>query len=130
MNKLQIALLRNAVFSGLSGMLMVAFRSSIAEAFALPDSGTVFAVIGGLLLFFTATIILEIVKQRPRWVMWIVIQDFLWVAGSAVLLALRPFGISTVGNIAIAVVAAIVAFMGYTQYTALEEEDRQDSLFV
>lgn len=121
MNRLQVALLRNALFSGLSGVLLVLFNSRITDAFALYGNKEIFVVIGWLLLFFTATIAYEFVQQRHNWVMWIIIQDLLWVLGSIVLLLLRPFGISAVGNVAITVVACIVAFMGYSQYMALHE---------
>lgn len=75
------------------------------------------------LQLFTTTIIYEIIKQRPAAVLWIIVQDFMWVIGSAILLIVRPFEISKDGNLAIAIVALVVVFMGINQSKELAQVD-------
>lgn len=69
MNKLQKALGFNALFSGLSGIVLIVFNKEIAGLFETTNT-TVFWVIGLVLLFFASTIIYEIRKQRPVAVLW------------------------------------------------------------
>jgi hypothetical protein len=125
MNRLQISLLLNAVFSGISGFTLVLFKDSIARLFGTKNS-TVFWVVGALLIFFTCTIILEIIKQRPLAVLWIIVQDSLWVIGSIILLVFNPFDITFAGNVIIAIVAVIVLAMALNQSKALTRLDDGD----
>ncbi len=120
MNRLQTALRLNAIFSGVSGLAMILFHSSLAELFALTNS-TVFWVFGLALIFFAGTIVLEILKQRRLPIIWIIIQDFIWVIGSAILLIIKPFGISSMGNNLITTVAIIVLGMAINQLLALRK---------
>lgn len=122
MNKLQKSLLLNGVFSGFSGIILIAFAAQSASLFKTTNTG-VFQITGVVLLLFTATIIFEIIKQRPAAVLWIIVQDFMWVIGSAILLIVRPFEISKDGNFAIAAVALVVVFMGINQSKALAQVD-------
>jgi len=126
MNRLQNSLLLNAVFSGISGFTLILFHGSIARLFGTENS-TVFWVIGALLLFFTLTIILEIMKQRPLAVLWIIAQDMIWVIGSIILIAINPFGITFAGNVIIAVVALIVLLMAVNQSRAMSGLDDKDN---
>ncbi len=118
MNNLQKALQYNAIFSGISGVLLILCHQWLAEIFALSNS-TAFWVVGIALVFFAGTIVYEISKQRRWAVLWIITQDFLWVIGSLILLTINPFGISTTGNMMIGGVALIVLLMGLNQYKAL-----------
>jgi len=118
MNRLQKSLLLNALFSGISGITLILFQVSIAKLFGTENT-TVFWVIGTLLLFFTLTIILEIIKQRPLAVLWIIVQDMLWVIGSIILIVFNPFEITFAGNVIIAIVAVIVLVMAVNQSRAL-----------
>ena len=77
--------------------------------------------------FFSSTIIYEIIKQRPVAVLWIIVQDFLWVAGSIVLVAINPFEISKTGNSVIAIIAFVVLFMGVNQSKALAQVDSSNN---
>lgn len=122
MNKLQKALGLNALFSGLSGIVLIVFNKEIASLFGTANT-TVFWVIGIVLLFFASTIMYEIRKQRPIAVLWIIIQDFLWVIGSFVIITVNLFEISKTGNSTIAIIATIVLFMGVNQYKALAQID-------
>lgn len=121
MNKLQQSLRLNAIFSGVSGVSLVAFHGWFAEIFALANT-TIFWVVGLALIFFAGTIVLEIFKQRRLAILWIITQDFLWVIGSVVLLIWQPLGISAQGNYLIAAIAVIVLAMGINQYLALQEK--------
>lgn len=122
MTKLQKSLRLNAIFSGISGIVLIAFNKQIIHVFGISNT-TVFWVIGIVLLFFASTIIYEIIKQRPIAVLWIIMQDFLWVIGSFVLIAINPFEISKAGNFTISVIALTVLFMGINQSKALAQVD-------
>jgi hypothetical protein len=125
MNRLQKALQYNAIFSGVSGFLFILGHQWLANIFTLNNS-SVFWIIGIALVFFAGTIFYEITKQRRWAVLWIIIQDFLWVIGSAILLIFNPFGISSTGNILIAIVALIVLAMGINQYKAISNQPKND----
>lgn len=126
MNSLQKSLSLNALFSSISGIVLLLFNNQIATLFATSNN-LVFQIIGYVLLFFATTIIYEVYKQRPKAVLWIIIQDFLWVIGSVILVISNPFDISKSGNSTITVVAFIVLFMGFNQTKALAQVDN-DSL--
>jgi len=122
MEKLQKALSINAIFSAVSGITLVIFPNAIANIFGINQS-TAFRIIGVGLIFFASTILLEIFKQRPLAVIWIIVQDFIWVIASAVLLVLQPFNISNTGNYTIAVIALLVLFMAINQSSAFAQTD-------
>lgn len=123
MNKLQKALLTNAVFSGTSGLILLLFQHSIARLFGVENT-TIFEVTGLLLLFFAGTILYEARKQRRLGVWWIITQDILWVIGSAILLILQPFAITATGNIVIAIIALIVLLLAVMQTIGLKESSK------
>lgn len=125
MNKLQKALSINAIFSGISGLGLILFYKSIANLFGI-EQNNIFWMIGAGLVFFALTIILEVKKQRRLAVLWIIIQDFIWVIGSAILLILHPFNISNSGNNTITIIAMIVFFMAINQSKALAQTINQD----
>lgn len=122
MNKLQKSLRLNAIFSGISGITLFTFNKQISNLFETPNT-TVFEIVGIVLLFFACTIIFEIIKQRPIAILWIIVQDFLWVAGSIILVAINPFETSKAGNSVIAIIAFVVLFMGINQSKALAQID-------
>lgn len=122
MNKPQKSLRVNALFSGVSGITLIVLSKQIANLFETTNT-TVFWVTGIVLLFFASTIFYEIIKQRPVAVLWIIIQDFIWVVGSMALIAANPFEISKAGNSTIAMIAFIVLFMGINQSMALAQVD-------
>lgn len=122
MNKLQTALKLNAIFSGISGILLIVLNHKIAKIFGT-ENHRIFWIIGLALVFFSITIIVEIIKQRSLAILWVIVQDFIWVIGSIVLLVLNPFPISIAGKIIIGIVALIVMFMGVNQAKALAKID-------
>jgi len=122
MNKLQTALKVNALFSGISGIVLIILNHQVAKIFGT-ENNTIFWIIGLALVFFAITIIVEIKKQRSLAILWIIIQDFIWVIGSIILLVLNPFPITPTGTIIIGIVALIVLFMGLNQAKALAKID-------
>ena len=122
MNKLQTALKVNAIFSGISGIVLIILNHQIAKIFRT-ENNTIFWIIGLALVFFAITIIVEIVKQRSLAILWIIIQDFIWIIGSIFLLVSNIFPITTTGLIIIGIVALIVLFMGLNQAKELAKID-------
>ena len=122
MNKLQKSLSINAIFSGVTGLGLIIFHNAIANIFEASNS-RVFWLVGVGLVFFASTILYEVKKQRLLGVLWIIIQDFPWVIGSAILLILQPFNVSSTGNYTIATIALVVFFMAINQSIALAQTD-------
>ena len=120
MNELQKALKYNAIFSSMSGLIMILFNNQIAQLFGTSNN-SVFWIVGLILIYFTITIWYEIRKQRKIAVLWIIIQDFLWVMGSIILILLNPFDITSLGNLIIGIIAAIVLLMGLNQTRAFNK---------
>lgn len=128
MNPLQKSLRLNALFSSISGITLVFLSQQIATLFGIKNN-TPFWVIGLLLLYFALTIGFEIKKQRTTAVIWIIIQDFMWVIGSIILITFKPFGITETGNIIISIIAFIVLYMGIHQILGLRRTTKSTSLF-
>ncbi len=120
MNRLQKALIANVIFSGISGITLMLLNKQIADLFGITNN-TVFRVIGLVLLYFALTIGYEVAKQRRLAILWIIIQDFLWVAGSLILVLFNPFQITQTGNIIIGSIAVLVLVIGIHQARALHE---------
>jgi hypothetical protein len=120
MNELQKALKYNAIFSSMSGLIMILFNNQIAELFGTSNN-SVFWIVGLILIYFTITIWYEIRKQRKIAILWIIIQDFLWVMGSVILILLNPFDITSLGNLIIGIIAFIVLLMGLNQTRAFNK---------
>jgi hypothetical protein len=123
MNKVQKSLITNAIFSSLSGFILILMHHSIANVFEIRNRN-IFWIIGIALLYFATTIVYEIFKQRPKAILWIIIQDFVWVIGSLFILIFRPYEISKAGYITISAVAFIVLLMALNQSKALKQLKR------
>ncbi len=121
MSELQKALKVNALFSSISGLLLILFNNQMAKLFGT-DNNSVFWVVGLILIYFTITIWYEINKQRKIAVLWIIIQDFLWVFGSLILIVFNPFYITALGNLIIGIIAFIVLIMAVNQTRALNKK--------
>jgi ribosome-associated toxin RatA of RatAB toxin-antitoxin module len=122
MNHLKTVLLSNALFSAISALVLIIFSGTIASLFSI-ENKYIFTIIGGALLVFSATIVVEIKKQRLLAILWIIVQDTLWVIASLYLLIVKPFPISSAGNTTISVVALIVFFLALYQTKALAQAD-------
>ena len=122
MVQLQKSLLTNALFSGMSGITLVALYKHIASLFDISNT-SVFWIVGVALIFFSVTIVYEIRRQNPLGVLAIILQDYLWVLGSIILLITQPFEISKTGNVIIAAIALVVLLMAINQAKALAQVD-------
>ena len=120
MNNLQKALTINALFSSISGTLMILLNLQIAHLFGTTNN-TVFWIVGIILIYFAITIWYEITKQRKFAVLWIIIQDFTWVLGSLILIIFNPFQVTGIGNLIIGIIALIVLYMGINQMIGLKK---------
>lgn len=115
------ALLINAVFSCMSGIILILFHIPVSNLFEI-ESGSPFWIVGVALIFFSLTIFIEIKRQRRIAILWIIVQDFLWVIGSLIILIARPFGISSIGNYLIAIIACAVLAIAINQSIALTKQ--------
>ncbi|CAL2084027.1 hypothetical protein [Tenacibaculum sp. 190524A05c] len=120
MNNLQKALRNNAIFSSISGVLMILLNRQLSSLFGTSNN-TIFWSIGLVLLYFAITIGFEIKKQRRTPIIWIIIQDYVWVLGSIIILITKPFQITSTGNLIIGIIALIVLFMGIHQTIELKK---------
>jgi len=121
MNKLQKALKSNALFSSISGIIMILLNHQIANIFGT-NNNTVFWIVGSVLIYFAITIWYEIRKQRRLAILWIIIQDYTWVLGSIILLIFNPFQVTLIGNLIIGIIALIVLYMGINQMIELNKK--------
>lgn len=126
MNTLQKYLAANAIFSTLTGIMAIAFQEKIEQLFNL-ETSSFFFILGILLILFALTITVEIIKQRAIPILWITIQDILWVLGSLLLLLWKPFQISTEGNIVIGIVALFVLIFAIGQARELAKIDEKNN---
>jgi len=120
MDQLKKALKLNSIFSSVSGIVFILLNKQIANLFGV-ENNTVFWITGLILIYFSLTIWFEISRQRKIAVLWIIIQDYLWVLGSFILILLNPFNITLLGNIITGVIALIVLFMGINQTIAINK---------
>lgn len=120
MNKLQKALKTNALFSSISGLIMILLNQPIAKLFGTNNTN-VFWIVGLILIYFALTIWYEITKQRKLAVIWIIIQDCTWVLGSLILIIFNPFEITLIGSLIIGIIALIVLYMGVNQMIGLKQ---------
>jgi len=118
MYNLKMALLANASFSVISGLLLIFYSKAISHLFWV-ENESIFRYIGIALVFFSITIVFEIFRLRPFLIKWIIIQDILWVLGSMFLIVFKPFTISQSGYGIIIIIALIVLFMAINQYRSL-----------
>ena len=123
MNSLQKVLTANAVFSGLSGLTLVFTYGVFARLFSVSNS-TIFLIIGILLMLFSTLILFQIKKQNRKGILFIILQDVLWVIGSLLILFFKPFGISAIGHIIIGTVALIVLLLAFGQTKFLGNIER------
>ena len=119
---LRNALKANAVFSLTSGLILILFSKNIAQLMTVSNT-QVFPLIGGGLLLFVVSLVLNAYKKNISafQVKAIIIQDWLWVVASLVLLIFNPFQISMIGNGMIAGVALVVATLAILQNSALNK---------
>ncbi|WP_298899724.1 SRPBCC family protein [uncultured Psychroserpens sp.] len=124
MNTLQKSLIANAVFSSTCGIISILFKNDLERLFGIASNNS-FLILGILLLIFTLTLVIEVKKQRALSVLWIIIQDLLWVIGSVILLLFDPFDITTEGHVIITIVAFVVLQLAFVQARGLARIDEE-----
>lgn len=122
MNLLQITLLCNGVFSLASGLFLLLFRNKMALWFGREKS-ILFLIIGFALLYFSYSIFKEVKSPNLESVVFIIVQDLVWVVASIAILWAKPFSISLLGNQIIAIVALIVLIFGIGQSVGVSQID-------
>jgi len=110
----------NAVFSGLSAVVMLLAANWVAEQVGLPGPANVYAV-AIFLLFFAAQLgnIVRTQAIRSWEIVAIIIGDLMWVAGSVVLGILYFQSFSTIGAVLVEVVALAVLIFAVIQMRGL-----------
>ena len=122
---LRKSLATNASFSLVCGSMFLIFSPELSAWMHIQDITVLYSLGPGLILFglyvgYCATR----QKPGPYHVWFIIIQDWIWVFGSAFLLITTPFGISLAGNWVIAIVATIVMSFAIAQYKGLQRVTR------
>ena len=122
MSTLQIALLGNGIFSLFSAIFLIVFQNKVANWFGL-DQSLVFIIIGLCLIYFSFSIFKELKNPNSEAVFYVIIQDLIWALASILILTIKPFGISALGNQIIASVAFVVLFFSIGQSIGLAQTD-------
>ena len=107
-------------------MVLILLNTWVAELFGRSEQ-SIFWIIGTVLVFFSSTIIFEVIRQRQLWIKLIIFQDILWVVGSGFILLKRPFNLTDLGYIIIAIVAIIVLLMAINQALALTSTKNEEN---
>jgi hypothetical protein len=115
---LRRALLANASFSTLSGLVLVFAQRGVVRLLGLPETINLIAL-GVSLLVFAAILVLfarkEPIKLLDAWIA--VILDAVWVIGSYPLLFVVPF--STSGKWVVGIVAEVVMVFALMQWLGI-----------
>ena len=119
---LKSTLIINAASSGATGLGLIAFSELVARLFEV-DSTLPFLFTGLFLVVFAVFVFVEGRQRipRPGWVLIITTLDVLWVLASMALVLSGKFKISSVGEIAIVVVAVWVSAMALLQSRGIKK---------
>jgi len=108
--KVRNTLKANSRFSIASGLIMTLLSGKVAEWLGIEPNWIIIAVGVGLISFAVSVYYTATRDPLPEGqVKFIIVQDWLWVAGSAIILLLNPFDFSASGLWITGVVALIVA---------------------
>jgi Kef-type K+ transport system membrane component KefB len=111
---LKRALLANAIFSGISGITLLATAPQLSEMMNIANPW-VLRIVGACLLFFVLQLAGAVRKPDPKMVRVIIIQDWLWVMGTVIIISAGLFGLSAQGYWLMIAVAAVVAVLALAQ---------------
>lgn len=118
MNRIQKALTSNALFSGISGLMILLLSGELNKLFET-SSQVAYMIVGPGLILFALLILNTVRTQNPVSTLLIIIMDLMWVMASIYILILDPFSISAWGHYAIIAIGAIVLLMAFNQIKAL-----------
>lgn len=125
---LRTTLTVNAVVSGLAGIATAAFSGLLAEPLGIP--WPVLLVVGLALLPFVALLwrFARAEDLGPRQAHVAITGDVAWVLASAVVLAVSPSGLTTLGHWVIAVVAVGVADFALLEWMGARRLDHRTAV--
>ena len=117
---LRYAIKGNAFFSISSAITLLLSSRPIAKIMNLSAPNSL-VYIGIGLFIFAITLFQNAFRKelQPKQIRFIIVQDWLWVIGSLILLIWNPFEISIMGNYIIAGVAIVVAVFAILQHKTL-----------
>lgn len=122
--KVRNTLKANSRFSIFSGLIMTLLSGTVADWLGIEPTWIIIAVGVGLLIFAASVYHTATREPLPEGqVKFIIVQDWLWVAGSTIILVLNPFGFSASGLWITGIVALIVAAFAVGQQRWLNAED-------
>jgi len=116
-NLLTTTLTANALFSGLSGMLLTIAAAPMAHWLGIP-TWISFAVGGGLVLF-SVQVAMTARNPQPTAVRMVITGDAAWVVSAIVLIAVFPESMSVQGLVALGIVTIGVAVLAALQWIGL-----------
>ena len=120
--QLRYAIKGNAFFSISSAITLLLSSRPIAKIMNLSSPNNLVYIGIGLFIFAISLFQNGFRKElQQKQIRFIIIQDWLWVIGSVILLIWNPFGISTNGNYIIAGVAIVVVIFAILQYRTLNK---------
>ena len=122
---LKNALLSNAIFSGVSGLMLLLLPNWFAAQLGLESSKPV-SEVGIMLLFFSAFLCFLVIKRQFRvWtVVPVIVADFAWVVMSGVLTMKFYPQFSQLGLTLVIVIALIVLLLADLQALGLYRHHR------
>jgi hypothetical protein len=123
---LQRALLGNAAFSGISGLVMVLAASATSQLLGLGNP-LILVIVGAILLLYMPILVwLSNQSPVPAHFAWEVIAlDVVWVLGSLVLIFTDLAPLTSSGKWAIALIADIVFVFAVLQYLGLRRQQSE-----
>lgn len=116
LSNLKKVLYINALFSTSSGLIFILFYEFLSQFIGL-EQPLILLCIGAGLILFALNIVFQASKEQPdlKQVKGIIIQDWLWVFGSFILIIFPPFPITKMGYFLIINVAVIVSVLAFLQ---------------
>jgi ribosome-associated toxin RatA of RatAB toxin-antitoxin module len=115
----------NAISTFISGVGILVFHKQLMNIFEL-NNNRPFLVVGGVITFFSLTMFIEIKKQRASAILWIIVQDILFVSVSIFVLIKRPFDISNTGYLLIGLFLIPIIFFIIFQSIGLARIDSKN----
>lgn len=116
-NLLTTTLGANALFSGLSGVLLTIGAVPMADWLGIPIWISVAVGVG--LMAFSAQVAMTARDPQPAAVRMVIISDVAWVVSAVVLIALFPGSMSDQGLVALGLVTGAVAVFAILQTIGL-----------